>query len=92
MLNFYLVSAARHMVTDNDSSTTCRSKFKARSLKKTQKNKDPPKTWVSSNNRLKLSDKKKSKTPDLAWRTKQRNHKTPRAKTKEEPCSQEEKN
>ena len=33
MLNFCLVSAARHMVTDNDSSTTCRSKFKAPSLK-----------------------------------------------------------
>ena len=38
MLNFYLVSAARHMVTDNDSSTTCRSKFKAPSLKTNTKN------------------------------------------------------
>ena len=41
MLNFYLVSAARHMVTDNDSSTTCRSKFKAPSLKTNTKNERP---------------------------------------------------
>ena len=54
--------------------------------------KDLPKTWVSSNNRLKISDKKKSKSPVLAWRTKQRNLKTPRAKTEQEPCKQEEKN
>ena len=33
MLNFFLAAAARDMVTDNDSSTTCRSKFKAPSLK-----------------------------------------------------------
>ena len=41
MLNFYLVSAARHMVTDNDSPTTCRSKFKAPSLKTNTKNERP---------------------------------------------------
>ena len=43
MLNFYLVSATRDMVTDNDSSTTSRSKFKAPSLKKKQIMKDLPK-------------------------------------------------
>ena len=64
MLNFYLVSATRHMVIDNDSSTTCRSKFKAPSLNKIKQiMKDFPKTWVSSKNRLKISDKKKQKFP-----------------------------
>ena len=29
MINFYLLSAARDIVTDNDSSTTCRRKVKA---------------------------------------------------------------
>ena len=38
MLNFFLVSAARHMLTDNDKCTTCRSKFKAPSLKNKYKN------------------------------------------------------
>ena len=41
MLNFYLVSATRHMVTDNDSSTTCRRKFKDPSLKVNTKNERP---------------------------------------------------
>ena len=58
MLNFYVVSAARNMVTDNDSSTTCRSKFKAPSLKTNTKNERPLKTCVSSKNRLKISDQK----------------------------------
>ena len=42
MLNFYLAAAARDMVTDNDSCTTCRSKFKAPSLKTNTKNERPP--------------------------------------------------
>ena len=33
---------------------------------------------------------KKLKNPVFARRTKQKNHKTPRAKTEQEPCSQEE--
>ena len=52
--------------------------------------KDLPKTWVSSNNRLKISAKKKSKNPVLAWRKKQKKHKTPKAKTEHGPCKQEE--
>ena len=50
MLNFYLVSAARDMVTENDSSTTCRSKVKGPSMKTNTKMKEFPKTWVSSYN------------------------------------------
>ena len=33
---------------------------------------------------------KKPKSPVIAGRTKQKNHKTPRGKTEHEPCSQEE--
>ena len=35
---------------------------------------------------------KKPKNPVIAWKTKQKNHKTPWAKTEQEPCSQEELN
>ena len=41
MLNFYLLSAARDMVTDNDSSITCRIKVKDPSLKTNTKNERP---------------------------------------------------
>ena len=40
-LNFYLVPAAPDMVTDNDSCTTCWSKFKAPSLKTNTKKQRP---------------------------------------------------
>ena len=58
MLNFCLVSAARHMVTDNDNSTKCRSKFKAPSLKTNTKIERPSENMGFSNNRLKISDQK----------------------------------
>ena len=41
MLNFYLLSTARDMVTDSDSSTTRRRKVKAPSLKTNTKNERP---------------------------------------------------
>ena len=40
-LKFYLAAAARDMVTYDDSSTTCRSKFKAPSFKTNTKNERP---------------------------------------------------
>ena len=59
MLNFYVISAGRDMVKDTDRSSTCPSKFKGPPLKTNlQKVKVLPKTWVSTNNRLKISDKK----------------------------------
>ena len=61
MLNFCLLSAARDMVTDNDSSTTCRIKVKAPSLKTNTKNERLPKTWVPSNNSLKILEQKNQK-------------------------------
>ena len=53
--------------------------------------KDFPKTWLSFNNHLKILDQKNKKIPVLPWRTKQRKHKTPNAKTEHGPCNQEEK-
>ena len=41
MLNFYLLSAARDMVTESDSSTICRIKVKAPSLKANTKKERP---------------------------------------------------
>ena len=59
MLNFYVVSAGRDMVNDTDRSTTLRSKSRATPLqRKLQKMKVLPKTWVSPNNRLIISDQK----------------------------------
>ena len=47
------------MVNDTDSSTTCRSKFKAPPKKTKQQNvKFLRKTWVAPNNRLTISDQK----------------------------------
>ena len=40
----------------------------------------------------KFQTKKNQKNPVIVWRTKQKNYKTPRAKTEHEPCSQEELN
>ena len=57
MLNFYVISIGHDMVNDTDSSTTCRSKFKAPPIKtKLQNVKFLPKTWVAPNNRLTISD------------------------------------
>ena len=57
MLNFFVVLASHDMVIDAGRATTCRSKFRARPIQtKIQKMKVLPKTWVSLNNRLKISD------------------------------------
>ena len=59
MLKFYVISTGHDMVNDTDSSTTCRSKFKAPPLKRKLQNvKFLPKTWVAPNNRLTISDQK----------------------------------
>ena len=59
MLNFYVVSADRDMANDTYRSTTPRSKSRAPpSQRKIQKMKVFPRTWVSPNNRLIISDQK----------------------------------
>ena len=59
MLNFYVISIGHDMVNHTDSSTTCRSKFKAPTIKtKLQNVRLLPKTWIAPNNRLTISDQK----------------------------------
>ena len=59
MFNFCEVFAGRAMVTDAGSAYTCRRKFKAPWIQtKVQKMQVLPKTWVSPNNRLNISDQK----------------------------------
>ena len=51
---------------------------------------DLPKTWVSSNNHLKILDQKNQKFQSCHGEQ-QKKHKTPNAKTEHGPCNQEEK-
>ena len=44
-------------------------------------------TWKQFEN---FKPKKNQKNPVIVWRTKQKNHETPKAKTEHEPCSREE--
>ena len=57
-----------------------------------QKMKNLLKKWVLTGKSLKISNKKKTKNPVIAWRTKQKIDETPKAKTEHEPRSQEELN
>ena len=58
-LNFYIISTGHDVVKDTDSSTTCRSKFKAPQIKtKLQNVKFLRKRWVAPNNRLTIADQK----------------------------------
>ena len=87
MFNVYVVSAGHNMVTDSGRATTRRRKFKASSV---QKMKDLPKTWVLLGKQFEDFRPKNSNIPVFAWRTKERNRKTPKAKTEDEPSNQEE--
>ena len=59
MFNFYVVLAGHDKVTDAGRAATCRGNFKTPPLqRKIQKMKVLPKTWVSPNNRLIISDQK----------------------------------
>ena len=55
-----------------------------------QKMKGLLKKWVLTGKQFEDFRQKISKIPLLPWRTKQKNHKTPRAKIEHEACSQEE--
>ena len=57
-----------------------------------QKMKDLLKKWVSTRKYFENFKPKKPKYPVNVWRTKQKNHKTPKAETEHESCSQEELN
>ena len=89
MLKFYVVSAGRDIVNDTERSTTRRSRSRAPPLqRKIQKMEVLPKTWVSPNKRLILSQIN-SKLSRLAIENKTRNRKTSKATTEDGSCNQE---
>ena len=55
-----------------------------------QKMKGLLKNWVLTGKQFENFKRIKTKTPVIVWRPKQKNDKTPRAKTEHEPCRQEE--
>ena len=57
---------------------------------KLQKKRDFLKTLLLTGKQFEKFRSTKSSIPVFAWRTKQRKHKTPKAKIEHEPCSQEE--
>ena len=60
MFNFYADLIGHDMATDTGEATKCRNKFKAPSLQtKKTKMKFLPKTWVLTENNLKVQTKKK---------------------------------
>ena len=90
LFNFYVISAGHDMPNDAGRPTTCRCIFKAPwSQTERTKNEEP------SGNELQRGtvwnfQTKKPENPVIVWRTKQINHKTLKAETEHEPCSQEE--
>ena len=91
LFNFYVFSAGHDMVNDAGRATTCRRIFKAPWLQRERtKNEKHSEKMSFNGEQFENFETKKTKKVVFAWRTKQKNHKTPKAKTKPEPCSQEE--
>ena len=79
------------MANENDGATTCRRNFKASFLQTERTKIEGPSEEMSFNGeQFEIFKPKNKKNPVIVWRTKQKNHKTPRAKIEHEPCSQEE--
>ena len=89
LFNFYVIWAGSDLANDDDRATTRRRVFKAPWLQ-TERTKKWGAFWKNELQRGTVWNfkTKKPKNPLLPWRTKQKNHKTPRAKTEHEPCSQ----
>ena len=77
------------MANDAGGATTCRRIFKAPWLQTERKKNERPPEKMSFNGEQ-FEKQKKLKNPNILWRPKQHNHKTLKAKTEQEPCSQEE--
>ena len=81
------------MANDAGRATTWRRNFKAPWLQTERAKNDGPSEKMSFNGEQFENFKpKKSKNPIFLWRTEQKNHKSLKAKTEPDPCSQEEKN
>ena len=90
--NFYVVLAGHDTVTETGTGQPRAGAYsKSHDYKqKVQKTKDLLKTWVLTGKQFQNFPRKKSQTPILAWRTKQRKHKTTKTKTEHVPCNQDE--
>ena len=88
---FHVVLTAHDMVKDTGRVTTCRRNFKAPWLQTERtKNEGPSEKMSFNEEQFEDFRQKISKIPLFPWRTNQKNHKTPRAKTKHEPYNQAE--
>ena len=77
------------MINDAGRDTTCRRNFKAPWLQtESTKNEGPSEKTSFNGEHLEIFKPKKQKNPVIVWRTKQKNHKTLKAKTEHEPWSQ----
>ena len=90
MFNFYVVLAGHDMVTDTDTATTCRRKFKAPSVQTVQKLKELSKSCVLTGKQFEDFRRKKnisSLDPRSPWNTRPLN-----ATNEDGPRNQEESN
>ena len=94
LFKFYVTSSGHHMADDAGRATTCGLNFKAPWLQteRTKNEESSEKMSFNAETVWKIQTKKKPKNPVIVWRTKQKNHETPKVKTEHEPCSQEELN
>ena len=93
LFNFYVIWASHDLANYAGRATTWRRNFKARWLQTERTRNDGPSEKTSFNGEQFENFKpKKPRNPFILWRTKQKNHKTLKAKTEPEPCSQEENN
>ena len=91
LFKFYLFSAGHDMANDAGRATTCRRNFKAPRLQTERtKNEGPSEKMSFNGEQFENFKLKKPRNPIFLWRTKQKNHNTLKAKTENEPCSQEE--
>ena len=90
---FYVISAGHDLANDAGRATKCRRNFKAPWLQTERTKKERPSKKSSFNGETVWRfQTKNSKSPLFPWRTKHKNHWTPRAKNEHETCSQEEVN
>ena len=91
LINFYIKWASHDMAIETGRAITCRRSFKAPWLQTERtKNEGPSEKTSFNGEQFEIFKPKSPKTLVIVKKTKQKNHKTPRAKTEHETCSQEE--
>ena len=91
LFDFYATSLGQDVARDAGRTTTWRRNFKAPWLQSEPTKNEGPSEKMGFNGELFDNfNPKKPKNPVIAWRTKQKKHKIPKAKTELEPCSQAE--